>query len=214
MGVRGEAAKYRESMRIEAFKQKFHSYVYEHYLGVRTTGRVAASIPDGGHYSALPYKVILEILDRLALTNNDVFVDIGCGKGRAVCCACRLPIRRVVGIEVNQSLCNLTQRNIDRVRGRRCTFQSILGRAEEYDFLDATVIYLFNPFGQDSMARLVERLTTSYNASQRRIQIAYANCLYEQPFREAAWLRKIEEWPASKFLAFGRAVSFWESICK
>ena len=32
------------------------------------------------------------------LAPGDVFVDVGCGKGRVVCCAARRPLRRVVGI--------------------------------------------------------------------------------------------------------------------
>lgn len=199
-------------MNLTSLIQKVHSFTYELSLGIRTSGNVSSAIDEYGYYSPLPYRVILAILKRLSLKQDDVFVDVGCGKGRIVCCACRLPIRRVVGIEVNEQLLQQAIANVARMHGRHCEFEPIACRAEEYDFHDATALLLFNPFGIGPMRKFMDRLSASYKVSPRPIKIVYANCLYEQPMKAAAWLRKSEEWSATRFAGFGRAVSFWETI--
>src|SRR5215469_15996860 len=41
------------------------------------------------------------------------FIDLGCGKGRALLLASRLPFREVIGIELNPQLAAIAQRNAD-----------------------------------------------------------------------------------------------------
>lgn len=199
-------------MNLTSLTQKVHSFTYELYLGIQTKGRVDSTIAGYGYYSPLPYLVILAILKRLGLKQDDVFVDVGCGKGRVVCCACRLPICRVVGIEVNKELLDQALVNVTKMHGQRCEFEPVAGQAEEYDFHDTTALLLFNPFDIGPMRQVIDKLSESYKASPRLIKIAYANCLYQQPMEAATWLRKSEEWSATRFAGFGRAVSFWESV--
>lgn len=199
-------------MNFASLLQKVHSFACEKYFGIQTTGRVHSSVPGCGYYSALPYRVTFRILKNLRLTNADVFVDVGCGKGRVVCCACRLPLRRVVGLELNKGLLQEAIENVAAMRGVRSEFEPVAGPAQQYDFRDATVVFFFNPFEQEPMVQVINKLGVSYKTSARRIRIAYANCIYEKPMYAATWLRKCEEWPPNTFPAFGRAISFWESV--
>ena len=147
----------------------------------------------------------------MSLRPGDVFVDIGCGKGRVVCCACREPIRRVVGIEVNEVLLEVAVDNAARVRGKKAPVEALAVSADEYDYADATAIYLYNPFDRPIMDKVFARVHQSYVRNPRHIQIAYANCLHEQSFQQMDWLTKREEWPASRFPGFGCPISFWSS---
>jgi len=191
--------------------QKIESFYYELRLGIRTTGFAASTVEWGVHYTPLPYRAIRQILDRLSLGADDVFVDIGCGKGRVVCCASRLPLRRVVAIEVNERLLKSTIENAAAVRGRKTPVESLAVSADDYDYADTTAIYLYNPFGRPVMDRVFARIDQSFKRNPRKIQVAYANCLHEGAFEPLGWLAKREEWPASKFPGFGCPISFWSS---
>ena len=198
-------------MKLSLLPQKLYSYFFERYLGIETTGLVGSVIEGGGYYVPLPYLVINQILARLAMGKEDVFVDIGCGKGRVLCCACRKPLRKVVGIEVNESLVKLALANANRVRRKKTEVQVLAMPAEEFDYADTTAIYLYNPFGPPIMDKVFARIDESYRRKPRKLQVAYANCLHEEPLRRTGWLVKREEWPASKFPGFGCPISFWTS---
>src|SRR5688500_6895725 len=58
----------------------------EQQLSIRTAGRHPVSAPDAVAYSTFAYWSIQRVLDRLNLTCDDVFIDLGCGRGRVVCC--------------------------------------------------------------------------------------------------------------------------------
>ena len=142
---------------------------------------------------------------------DDVFVDIGCGKGRVVCCACRTSIRKVVAIELNGSLLKQTMDNVAKLRGRRCPVEAISLSAEEYDYTDATIAYLYNPFNARLTERVMEKLYYSYSKLHRPLRVVYANPIHEHVLRKYNFLEKYEEWPASDFPVFGCAVSFWRT---
>ena len=198
-------------MNPSALAQKLHSYCVERYLGIHTTGYAASTVQWGVHYTPLPYRAIRQILDRMSLGADDVFVDIGCGKGRVVCCASRLRLRRVVAIEVNEVLLKSTIENAAAVRGRKTPVESLAVSADDYDYADTTAIYLYNPFGRPVMDKVFAKIDLSFKRKPRKIQVAYANCLHEGAFEPLGWLAKREEWPASKFPGFGCPISFWSS---
>lgn len=199
-------------MRLSTFCQRLDSLFWESYLGIETTGFLASTVPGGVHYTPLPYQVIRRILDRLELSPNDVFVDIGCGKGRVVSCACRRALRKVVGVEVNEVLLQQAIANVARVRNGKSPFEGQAVLAETYDYSDATAIYLYNPFDRPIMEQVFARIGESYRRQPRRLRVAYANCLHEDCLRQTGWLVKREEWSASRFPGFGCPISFWSSV--
>jgi precorrin-6B methylase 2 len=206
-----DMVKKRGNLNTAIIAQRIYSYCIERYLGVQTTGYAAAPGKWGVHYTPIPYQVIHRILKRLSLVSEDVFVDIGCGKGRAVCCACRWPVRKVVAIEANEVLLRAARANADKVRGRKAPVEAMVVPAEAYDYDDATVVYLYNPFGPPIMDRVFERIGKSLERNPRCIRIAYANCVHEQSLQRLGWLVKREEWSAREFPGFGGPISFWDS---
>ncbi len=65
---------------------------HEMRLGVSTRGVHGFEPADWSqrehtYYITVSYRGIFHILDSLALQSSDVLVDLGCGKGRVVCCA-------------------------------------------------------------------------------------------------------------------------------
>jgi SAM-dependent methyltransferase len=191
--------------------RKLHSAVTELYLGISTTGseRVpsdAVFIP----YVPIPYRAIFPILSELGLTADDVFVDVGCGKGRMVCCASRWPARKVVGIDFDEKLVQSARQNASRVRGRKAQIECSQARAEAFDYRDATVVYLYHPFSRPIMEQFLERLDRT-RSKHTPLRIVYANAVHDDAFAESGWLRKQAEWPESNIGGFPYKVTFWEA---
>ena len=118
---------------------------------------------------------------------DDVFADLGSGKGRVVLqAALRYPFRAVYGVELSQSLHAVAERNLAAVRPRlRCPEVHLLqGDARTADIPDTvTVAYLYNPFGGEVFATVIDRLIASVDRNPRRLRIIYGN-----PQEEAALL--------------------------
>ena len=90
------------------------------------------------------------------------FLDLGCGKGRALLLATELPFRQAIGVELHRGLARTARRNL-RVWGRagqaRCPAQVLTGDATEVHLPPGPcLVYLFHPFSAAAMARLIEHL--------------------------------------------------------
>lgn len=90
------------------------------------------------------------------------FVDLGCGKGRALLLATEQPFRQAVGVELHRGLVRTARRNLRMWRrsGRaRCPAQVVAGDATEVELPPGPcLLYLFHPFGGEAMARLIAHL--------------------------------------------------------
>jgi SAM-dependent methyltransferase len=197
---------------VALYWQKAISFAVERYLRISTAGHVSAVTKGGVHYTPLPYRVTWQILRHLNLQSDDVFVDIGCGKGRVLCCAARTAVGRVVGIEVNDGLAKQARTNLRKLRGRRAPGEVLSMFAENFDYADASVIYLYNPFDETILRKTLARIDQAFKARPRPISVVYANNMYEEPLRELHWLGKQYEWPATDFPSFGYPIGFWRSV--
>lgn len=116
------------------------------------------------------------------------FVDLGCGKGRVVLMASQYPFRAVRGIELNRRLARRARRNLRRwtadsraaCRDVAIERGDVLG-AELQQILDGggpVVLFLFNPFGAEVLAPLLERLAA---AARSRTKAAPIDLVYVHP---------------------------------
>src|SRR5262245_34945938 len=160
---------------LQILWHRVYSVWFELTLGIDTRGVVGPPNEESVHYTPLPYPMIVRMLKLLELKPNDVFVDIGCGKGRVVCCVCRFPIKRVVALELNPDLLNQTLENIQRMRGRKALIEPVQRTAEDYEYPDATVVYLYNPFNARVTASVMDKLFESHSQSPRIMRVVYAN---------------------------------------
>lgn len=163
---------------------------------------------DAVEYGSVDHRNIRKSLDRLHLTPADVFVDIGCGKGRVVCLAARRPISLVVGIELFDRLCEVARQNAERVRGRRSPIEIHCADASAFDCSAGTVFYLFNPFGAQTMREVLANIHRSLQSHPRPIRICYFNPKQEHVFLECSWLKLTDSfhtWGGSR-------ATFWKNI--
>lgn len=126
-----------------------------------------------------------------------VFVDLGSGKGRTLLMASDFPFRRIIGIELLPSLHRIALENINKYHGesQKCyALQSICDDAPNFRFpADPTVLYLFHPFPEPGLRRLIANLTQSLRRNPRQVYVLYHNPVLEKVVLESPSLRKIAE---------------------
>ena len=85
------------------------------------------------------------------------FIDLGCGKGRTLLVAAGLGFRRVVGVEFAPELAAIATKNLEKMK--IAIGAIIRGDAGEFRFpADDLVLYLYNPFSEEVMRRVVLNL--------------------------------------------------------
>lgn len=107
---------------------------------------------------------------------DDVFLDLGCGKGRILFLAAKLPFKRVIGVELSPELSAAARSNIERKRSELVCpdVQIVTADALDYEIPDdVTFVYLYNPFQGQVFTSVVEKLLASVDRNPRRLRIIY-----------------------------------------
>jgi SAM-dependent methyltransferase len=124
-----------------------------------------------------------------------VFLDLGSGKGRTLLMASDYPFRRIVGVELLPALHQAAQENLSKYRSesQKCfALESICGDATQFSFPnEPTLLYLFNPFPEAGLRRVIAHLGRSLREHPRSVYVLYHNPLLEFVLSESAALSKI-----------------------
>ena len=127
--------------------------------------------------------------------NDFVFVDLGSGKGRTLLMASDYPFRRIVGVELLPALHQAAQENLRRYRSesQMCfALESVCADATEFSFpAEPTVLYLFNPFPESGLRRMIANLEQSLREHPRAVYVLYHNPLLEHVLGESAALSRV-----------------------
>jgi SAM-dependent methyltransferase len=185
---------------------RLNNLYWELRLGISTRGVVPIAQADSCHYATESYALLWRVLDHLALGPSDVFIDIGCGKGRVLCGAARYPVMRVHGLDLSAPLCEAARENARRMRGRRAPIFVETTLADEFDYSMATVLFLYEPFGRATLEPLLEKIDRERRFS---VRIAYVNTSLDDVYQRQGWLEQTEHWDADSELE--HAVSFYRS---
>lgn len=171
---------------------------WENWLGINTraTHRPSERSRDAEHkiYTPTVYRLIFQVLRRLPLKASDVFVDLGCGKGRVVCCAAYLGAARVMGIEYEREIYETAVANAGLMRHRRSDVTIVHGEAQDLDYTEGTVFYMFNSFGPETLRTVLSKIEAGLERNPREIRIAYVNPMYGLVMRERKWLERYAFW--------------------
>jgi SAM-dependent methyltransferase len=144
---------------------------WERRLGVSTRGVVPTDYPDSVHYATMGFSSVRSILRHLEFQPSDVFVDIGCGKGRVLCCAALQELKQVIDVDLSADLCQEAMANAKRLRGRRTPIVVKTLLAHEFDYSAATVLFMFDPFGASTMASVLAKIGNDTEGQKVRICI-------------------------------------------
>lgn len=159
----------------------------EKKYGICTTGadelqRLRRSGTDISHatiYMPVSYRILETALEQVT-GNRRHFVDIGCGKGRALCVAARHGFSKVTGIDFSPEFCAAAVRNLQH---SPCPCEVLLEDAAGWPVPDdADCLFFFNPFDAEIMEKAIRRISESLRRNPRKLQVIYVNPLYRDLF--------------------------------
>jgi len=131
---------------------------------------------------------------RIAVTEYS-FVDLGCGKGRALLMASEYPFRRILGVELLPELSRIAQENIRKFKSdsqKCCAIEVICGDARLFQFLpEPAIFYLFNPFPKGVLEAVIGNLGHSLEETPRPVFVLYHNPLLESVLSRSPKLKKV-----------------------
>jgi SAM-dependent methyltransferase len=150
----------------------------------------------GVRYQASEPDFIRAAIESLRIQPEEfVYVDIGSGKGRTLLVASEYPFRRVMGVEFSPELNAVATENIRKCRSpkRKCDdVSSICADAANWEFpADNTMFFLYNPFGEEVLRRMLENLKTSLAHNERDIYIVYSHPIFTHLLDGSSFLQRI-----------------------
>jgi hypothetical protein len=115
---------------------------------------------------------------------NYSFVDLGCGKGRAVLMASMFPFRQAIGVELHPGLARTAESNVaawTAAQRALCPIRILCQEATDFEFpVGACLLYLFNPFTAPVMKLLIDGVETQFAGRPRMLDLIYFNPEAEQ----------------------------------
>jgi hypothetical protein len=159
---------------------------FDQIHGVETSGLIAAGNLTTGHpndahvtaYYGVAPSILRTLIDLWRDTNppypihHYTFADIGAGKGRAMLVASELPFHQVIGIELNPTLADTAELNLERWRASHIAdptspplapIRLLEQDALTFDFPRApTLAFLFHPFEAPVLKLLLRRIETQF----------------------------------------------------
>lgn len=166
---------------------------FDERYGVETGGLIAGSELHSGHahdefntayYAMAPSRFQRVMENWIADESHPAleeysFIDLGCGKGRAVMMASAFRFREAVGVELHAALARAAEANVAvwSAAGRAvCPVRIVCGDATEFAFPPgACLVYLFHPFTAPVLERLIERIESQFQERSGLLDLIYFN---------------------------------------
>ncbi|HEX5284750.1 MAG TPA: class I SAM-dependent methyltransferase [Bryocella sp.] len=180
---------------------------FDQRYGTDTSGLIGGAALATGHrhdpyitaYAGVAPSRFETAMDRWRGTLGDAkiedytFIDLGCGKGRALLLASRFPFREVVGIELNSRLAGIAQSNLKRWQSLAETsspIRIIVGDATDPDLGGGpALLFLYNAFAERLVCRLADNIARSKDSA--RTDVIYQNAYHADVFTHRAGFREL-----------------------
>jgi SAM-dependent methyltransferase len=182
---------------------------YDLKHGTDTRGKTAAAgldipgdlQPHVTGFQSVNERHLRTVLEGLPLPPDSTFVDIGCGKGKALLIAADYPfIKHAVGVELAGSLCKAAEANVERMKGRHGgkPITVIHGDAVTHDYTNGeNIFFLNNPFDVELMRRMIDNVHRCLSMKRMQGWFLYGNPAHRDAVN------------ADKRLSFVREFSFF-----
>ncbi len=178
----------------------------EHKYRINTTGadelnkleEMGIDLTHATIYMPVSYYLMEEILQKVPTSSKNHFLDMGCGKGRALCVAAQHGFKKVTGIDLSKDLCTIAVENCIKTKEKISNLQFNIINNDAFYFEipdDVDCIFLFNPFDEIIMSAVVNNIFESLDNNPRKIRIIYVNPLHKDQFIKAGYK---ETWYSKK----------------
>jgi predicted RNA methylase len=162
----------------------------------------AATFSDSVGYSPVPAHQFRRLLRALPIGDprEYAFVDLGCGKGRTLFLAADNGFSPVIGVELDPRLSGIARSNgyaHAAAAGLNEPAVTVVNNdAADFPFPPVpTVVFLFNPFGADTLRAVLTNLETSLTNSPRPLVIAYFHAVHRDVLDTIPMLRRTSGTP-------------------
>lgn len=158
---------------------------------------VSSSFKDAHENQPSSFYAVKEGLKKVPIAHNKIILlDIGCGNGSILNYAMLLHFKKAIGIELDNKAINKALINCNRLKekGFETEFEIINTDAVTYYIPEiVNVIYLFNPFGNQTMEKVVTNIINHAKKWQKEIYVIYNMPSYQQCFEWHPECKKIYE---------------------
>jgi SAM-dependent methyltransferase len=167
------------------------------YAGdLESLGAIGQNVDHGNPYEPIQVGVFRRIVAALPVDlSRYQFVDLGCGKGRALVLAAEAGFSRMVGVEFATELAAECSRNIASYRSRHPGANPIDVRCEDAATFRIpphdTVLFLYNPFDAAVMEKVIEGVGSGWRRHRFDLLIAYRNATEAGVLDAVPWLRPV-----------------------
>lgn len=169
-----------------------NAYGHKKY-GIDTTGfdrlkslkQLGIDISQSTIYMPVAYKMLEILFNKIRLRNYKHFLDIGCGKGRALCVAAYFGVEKITGIDFYPELCRQAQENLKLVKEiiPEIRYEVCVTDARSYDIpADTDCLFFFNPFNETVMQTLAGKIVINLKQHPRKLTVLYVNPLHKDVF--------------------------------
>jgi SAM-dependent methyltransferase len=182
---------------MELFYRRQDNY-YEKHFNVSTMNQVDDDNPhlinpEAHEYGSLHYSHLLKIFDVIPLDKKETtLIDYGCGKGRALIAAASYEYKRIIGVELSDTIAT-AEKNFRNMKNR-LTIRVDLEKcdAQTYQIPDDTnLIYFCNPFSGSILENVTRNIENSFKRTPRKMYIIYFNNNhFDDIVRDQKWLKK------------------------
>jgi SAM-dependent methyltransferase len=121
------------------------------------------NLPFGTRYQATDEQELVDAINFLHENPQTfTFIDLGCGKGRTLLVASTLGFKHVIGVEFARELVEVARANLVKMK----IANAVVMHADAADFHipdGDTVLYLYNPFSQEVVQKVVTKLRESHS---------------------------------------------------
>ncbi len=177
-----------------------HEIGGEKKYGINTTGadelktleKKGVDITHATIYMPASYDVLEEMFGQITPSSYLHFLDIGCGKGRAMCVAAQNGFAKVTGIDLSKELCNAAKKNLGNTKQKlpALTYDVINNDAFYFEIpSDVDCIFMFNPFDEVIMSGVINNIEKSLKKNPRPITLIYLNSLHKELFFKKGFMQ-------------------------
>ena len=165
-------------------------HIWDNRLLIVTAGRDDTNADEYHHpYEPTPYSVLERLAGSGFISQADVVLDYGCGKGRVGFFLSYRTKAKTIGIEYDRRIYEDALENQKTALSKAKT-DFVLSRAEEFILpKDVTRCYFFNPFSAEILHKVMARIIESYYADPREIFLFF----YYPSDEYVSYLMTVEE---------------------